>query len=92
MKTAVEVTGHSGQATIVSLHERPYVNQRYHAGNLRIEVGDPDKKGKRMVQLTPRTKGVGCALGISTEDWAIAAPLLERVQTAAAEQGTGRRS
>jgi hypothetical protein len=63
---------------------------RYHAANLRIEVGDPDRKGKRTVQLTPRTKGVGCALGISTEDWARAAPLLERVQAAAAEHG-GRR-
>jgi hypothetical protein len=43
--------------------------------------------GKRIVQLQPRTKGVGCALAISTEDWEHAAPLLERIQEATAEQG-----
>jgi hypothetical protein len=62
---------------------------RYHTGNLQIHVGEPDRKGKRMVQLMPRTKGVGCALAISTEDWPHAAPLLARIQAAAAEQGGG---
>jgi hypothetical protein len=74
----LEVFGYQGQDSV-----------RYHAGNLLVDVGDPDKKGKRIVQLKPRTKGVGCALGISTEDWARAAPLLERAQAAAAEQGGG---
>jgi len=73
----LEVFGYQGQDSV-----------RYHAGNLLVDVGEPDKKGKRIVQLKPRTKGVGCVLGISTEDWPQAAPLLERIQ-AAAEQGGG---
>jgi hypothetical protein len=60
--------------------------------SVQVDVGEPDKKGKRMVQLMPRTKGVGCAFGISTEDWAHAAPLLERIQAAATEKGGGRPS
>jgi hypothetical protein len=56
---------------------------RYHTENLQIDVSEPDRKGKRMVQLKPITKGVGCAFGISTEDWGDAAPLLERIQGAA---------
>jgi hypothetical protein len=77
----LEVFGYQGQDSF-----------RYHARNLLIDIGEPDKKGKRMVQLRPRTKGVGCALAISMEDWAHAAQLLERLQEAAADEGGGRPS
>jgi hypothetical protein len=75
----LEVFGYPGQDSY-----------RYHAGNLEIDVGEADKKGKRTVQLKPRTKGVGCAFGISIEDWADAAPLLERIQAATADPPGGR--
>jgi hypothetical protein len=67
----LEVFGYQGQDSV-----------RYHAENLLVDVGEPDKKGKRVVQLKPRTKGVGCALGISAEDWAHVAPLLKRIHKA----------
>ncbi len=59
-------------------------NVRFHVRNLSIDVGGPDRKGRRMVQLKARTKGSG-GLGfeISEEDWAEAGPLLERVREAA---------
>jgi hypothetical protein len=72
----LEVFGYQGQDSV-----------RYHARNLVIDIGEPDKKGKRMLQLKPRTKGVGCVLSISTEDWAHAAQLLERLQLTANEGG-----
>lgn len=75
----LEVFGYQGQDSV-----------RYHAANLQIDVGDPDKHGKRIVQLKPRTKGAGCALGISAEDWAGAGPLLEQARIAATEQGGGQ--
>ena len=75
----LEVFGYQGQDSV-----------RYHAGNLLVDVGEPDKKGNRIVQLKPRTKGVGCALGISMQDWAHAAPLLERIQAVATEQDGAR--
>ncbi|MDQ3729291.1 MAG: hypothetical protein M3355_06840 [Actinomycetota bacterium] len=71
-----EIFGYHGQDSI-----------RYHARNLVIDIGDPNKKGKLIVQLKPRTRGMGCALEISSEDWAHAAPLLERLQAAAGEGG-----
>lgn len=76
----LEVFGYQGQDSF-----------RYHTRNLVIDIGEPDKKGKRMVQLKPRTKGVGCALAISTEDWPHAAQLLERLKVTA-DEGGGRPS
>lgn len=69
----LEIFGYPGQDSF-----------RYHTANLVIGVDEPDRKGRRMVQLKPKTKGVGCALNISSDDWPGAAPLLERVRAAAA--------
>ena len=73
----LEVFGYQGQDSV-----------RYHVQNLLIDIGEPDRKGKRALQLKPRTRGVACVLAISTEDWATAAQLLERVQAATADPTT----
>lgn len=68
----LEVFGASGSESI-----------RFHVDNLRIEIGEPLRAGRRRVQLRPRTRGSGgCALEVEESDWAIVEPLLTRVDNA----------
>ena len=56
---------------------------RFHVDNLRIEIGEPFRAGRRRVQLRPRTRGSGgCALEVEESDWATVEPLLTRVDNA----------
>lgn len=68
----LEVFGASGSESI-----------RFHVDNLRIEIGEPFRAGRRRVQLRPRTRGSGgCALEVEESDWATVEPLLTRVVNA----------
>ncbi len=56
---------------------------RFHVDNVRIDVGEPGRRDRRLLQLKPRTLGGGgCALEIEEADWEKAGPLLERVRAA----------
>lgn len=55
---------------------------RFHIANLSVNVDDPDRKGRRMVQLKPATRGGGCAFQVETQEWAELAPFLDNITRA----------
>ena len=56
---------------------------RFHAAALQLELGEPDRKGRRdlLLRATARHSG-GLMLSIPPEDWAAVEPLLDAVLAA----------
>jgi hypothetical protein len=68
----VEVFGFSGSESI-----------RFHVRNVELEVGEPDRKGRRSVRIKPASRGSGgCMFEVSEEDWPSVGPFLDRVLAA----------
>lgn len=68
----VEVFGFSGSESI-----------RFHVRNMELEVGEPDRKGRRSIRIKPASRGSGgCMFEVSEEDWAAVGPFLDRVLAA----------
>ena len=58
-------------------------SMRFHVRNVDLEVGEPDRKGRRMVTVRPAARGSGgCAFDVEEGDWAEVGPLLDRVLAA----------
>jgi hypothetical protein len=55
---------------------------RLHVRNLALEVGEPNRKGKRGVSLSQRRGGGGVGLSVSEADWVTLGPFLDRVRAA----------
>ena len=52
---------------------------RFHVRNVRVQVGDPDRKGRRRLTITASRGSGGCSFEVQPEQWPQIAPLLERV-------------
>jgi hypothetical protein len=56
---------------------------RYHVRNMEVEVGEPDRRGRRAVTFKPASRGSGgCRLELAPDDWPAAEALIERVMQA----------
>ena len=70
--------------TVLELFGHPATpSSRWHVRALDLEVGAPDKKGRRMLQLRATTKHSGrLGLEVPPEDWSAVEPFLDRVLAA----------
>ena len=56
---------------------------RFHARNMELDIGEPDRKGTRLVTLKAAVRGAGgIALSVDEADWPHVGPLLDRVLAA----------
>lgn len=68
----VEVFGHS-----------THPSYRFHVQNVVVEVGEPNRKGRRALQLDPASKySGGCRLDVPAEDWPQVEPLVAEILAA----------
>lgn len=70
--TVVELFGFPGAASF-----------RFHVKNLVLEVGEPNRKGRRALQFDPATKySSGARMDIPAEDWPNVEPVLTEILAA----------
>jgi hypothetical protein len=68
----VEVFGFAGSESL-----------RFHVRNVEIELGDPDRKGRRSLRIKPGSRGSGgCMLDIEPGDLPQVEPFVDRVLAA----------
>jgi hypothetical protein len=70
--------------TVLELFGHPATpSSRWHVKVMELEVGDPDKHGRRQLSVRAATKHSGrLTLEIPAEDWPAAEPFLDRVLAA----------
>jgi hypothetical protein len=61
-------------------------SMRFHVLNLRIEVDEPDRKGRRWLRVRPLHGSGGMMVEVQAEEWPALGPFLDRVGTAIAAQ------
>jgi hypothetical protein len=55
---------------------------RFHVRNMELEIGEPNRNGRRGVTIKPASRGGGYMLEVDERDWAEVGPLLDRVLAA----------